>query len=323
MSSRTFYLMIRGIQLAPVVACMFAGCTCSEKPAVSERPLAATPLAQKPTVVVRVVNTPQPPAPIISPSGPTSAADTAASVSQNRSACDGYIAALSGRGQDRTLLDKPEVQALGRQVPELVTCGAVRSDADDLCKLLEQGGDECRRMRWVFHELRVNPKGRSFLMTDSDYESCRKDLPAQSLPASLCDEFREAVRSGDPSKCPKGAVEGMEGFCRGIVSLDKSQCTGMGKIEDQEQGRAACEKIIDRNKHFAKGLEELAKSGPPLESELAKAALKQADACSVYEKKAVEACSAAAAAPPPAPQVTPSKPGSQLPGAPSEAAATS
>jgi hypothetical protein len=138
------------------------------------------------------------------------------------------------------------------------------------------------------------------------------------MAASLCDAFRDALRAADPAKCPTGSVQGMDGWCRAIVSLDKSQCMGIGGIEDREQGKEACEKIVDRHKGFGKGLEEMAKSGTPLERALANAALGKADACKPLEADAVKAClaqgSAAGAGDPknpppaaPAPNSTPPK----------------
>ena len=235
----------------------------------------------------------------------------------SQTSCESYLPVLTGKKKGSAMLADPRLRAIATSAVNLAKCGAVAADSDELCKLLSAfDGEECRRVRSVFHELRVNPKGRGFLMPDEDYENCRRELPKQSMPASFCDEFRAAARAGDPSKCPKGKIDGSDSWCRAIVSLDKSQCMAIGKIEDKEQGKAACEKIIDRNKQFAKGLDELAKSGSPLEQALAKAALGQADACKPLEADAMKACADQA----PAVNVTPVKP--QAPAAPPAEGAT-
>jgi hypothetical protein len=233
--------------------------------------------------------------------------------------CESYIPVLTGKKKGSAILADPRLRAIATVSPDLVKCGAVAADSDEPCKLLSAvDADECRNLRFVLQQLRTNPKGRAFLMSDEDHANCRRELPKEKLPASLCDEFREAARAGDPSKCPKGDVKGMDGWCRAIITLDKSQCSGIGGIEDREQGKAACEKIVDRNKNFGKGLDEMAKSGTPLERALANAALGKADACKALEADAVKAClsQAEAAAIPvpkndapaaPAPDATPPK----------------
>jgi len=234
----------------------------------------------------------------------------------SRADCERYMAILSGKKKGSIPLDDPQLKAAANGAPDLVTCGAVVADSAELCGLLS-APDDCRRLQSVFHELKTNPNGRGFLMSDEEYAECRKGLPEYSLDPSMCDVFREAARAGDPSKCPpQGKVEGMEGWCKAIVGLDKSKCVGIGGVDDKEQGKKACEKIIDRNEHFAKGLDELAKSGSTLERALASATLGKADACKGFETAAMKACvvedpTPKAASPqnepqdPPAPEGTP------------------
>lgn len=226
-------------------------------------------------------------------------------------ACDKYAEVLAGKKKGSAMLADPQLKLIALSAVDLAKCGAVAADSDELCKILSgQAVDDCRATRAQFHELRTNPKGRAFLMTDIDYENCRKEKET----APFCDGIREAARTGDPNKCPKSFLEG---FCRGIISLDKSQCVAAGKIEDKESGKAACEKIIDRHQHMAKGLKELAAAGSPMEREMAKAALGQADACKPYEKDAIKTCEALTA-PPPKVAPAPADPKSQPPPAPDQ-----
>lgn len=225
------------------------------------------------------------------PTTPTAAGTPMAARPDDQQRCETYLPVLRGAKPGSAILADPGLKNLARRSPDLVKCGAVAGDSEELCKLLSAPDDqECRNLRFAFHELRANPKSRGYLMNDEDYQNCRKDLPKYKLSASLCDEFRAALRAGDPSKCPKTNVPGTDGWCRAMATLDASQCTGIGGIEDREQGKEACERMINRVKGFGKGLNELAKSGTPLEQALAKAALKQSEACKPFEDAALKLC---------------------------------
>jgi hypothetical protein len=232
--------------------------------------------------------------------------------------CESYLPVLRGAKPGSAMLADPGLKKVAALSPDLVKCGAVAADSDELCKLLwVPDVDECRRLRFTFHELRANPNSREFLVSEEDIKNCRKDLPKYKLPASLCDDFRAALRAGDPSKCPKfdtqgrADVQGSEGWCQAIVALDTSKCTSIGGIDDREQGKEACERIINRGKSFAKGINELAKSGTPLERALAKAALKQPDACKPFEATALKLCLDEASAAIPDPKGAPATPAPQ------------
>jgi hypothetical protein len=203
---------------------------------------------------------------------------------RSRSDCERYIAALAGRG-DRKLLDDAAVQDLAGKVPALVTCGAVASKSDALCAPLGDVDAALCRKRWsMIEDLRSNPKGRAFIFSERDYQSCVKD----ERMAPFCDGLRAAAASGDPGKCPPGKFQSV---CKAVVSLDKSMCEqatthpeGSGELRDW------CIKAVEMNTAFSKGLDELAKSGPPLERNLARAALGQGDACAAYEAEAMKSC---------------------------------
>ena len=213
-----------------------------------------------------------------------------------RSACERYVAAVSGRAK-LALLDDPEVGTLAAQAPgDLVMCGAVRSDSDALCERLlpvEHGpGGACQHMRSIFHELR-SAGGRSFMFDDRDWEGCRV-IP---LFPALCDSLRKAMRSADPRDC--AATDGAESICRAYIALDKSLCHAEGKLKLVEfvaklVGNSgieeSCRRTIENRAFLAQGLERLAESGPPLERELARAALGRPDACAPFAQSALTSC---------------------------------
>lgn len=293
----------RTLRMAAIVPWLFAGCTCSGTPetktipAVATRPTAApqaaAPPAAPPTAVV-VRDT---------PAAPPLSADSAAKVS----ACEKYVAVLSGRKQDPALLDNAELKGLGIQATDLVTCGAVLSDSDVLCTRLipvEHGPTKmCLHMRAMFHELRAYPQGRSFMLNDVDWEDMR---PLRERAPAAMDAFRDALRSADAAKCAQAGD--LQSICRAYVNLDKSLCQLQGELAQAEvpvprrkEGEPAtvkakdvledaCRETIDSRAFLGQGLKKLAESAPARERELAKAALGQADACAVYAQGAMDLC---------------------------------
>lgn len=206
-----------------------------------------------------------------------------AKTGRGRAECERYVAALLGRG-DRQVLEEPAVREFVREVPNLVTCGAVLSKNDKLCDYLEEGAAQCSKRWSMIEEVRSNPKGRSFIFSERDHKRCVKDEHM----APFCDALRDAAASGDPAKCPSGKFESV---CKAIVSLDKSRCEQAKKgAEGSADLRDWCVKAVEMSALFAKGLEELAKSGPAYERDLARAALGRPDACAAYETEAIQAC---------------------------------
>jgi hypothetical protein len=328
MVARTASLIVRAIRLAPVLSCLFAGCTCSSGPVVSPTPT-ATPTSratQPPPTVPHPTDTPVPPPPAATSTLPP-APNPEVTANAADSACGDYVAVLSGKKQDKALLENPAVRALAQQAPDLVKCGAVRLDSEALCMLLgsdpEQGlTKECVLMQELFHELRAYPKSHSFFMTETEWRGCH----ASPL-APICDALREALRSGDASKCALKAdfrsvcrgmltnldevqcgVVGphvkriMEARCRAAVTLDASVCHIEGADEKRTHGAKfdfkelfkggedECKQKTEERAFLGKGLNVLAESGPPRERELAKAALGQTDACAPYARAAMESC---------------------------------
>ena len=356
MVSRTATRIVRAIRLVPVLSCMFAGCTCSSGPPVSPTPT-VTPeprATQTRSSVPHPTVTPVPPPPA-APAAATSTLppkpNATATASAASSVCEGYVAVLSGKKQDKALLDNPAVQALAQQAPDLVKCGAVRLDSEALCMLLGSDAEkgrtkECLSMRAIFHELRTYPKGRSFYMLDSDWRDCHAGPFAP-----ICDALREAMRSGDASKCVLTAD--FRSICRSVMAdLKESQCRKMGpeikrvmearcrahatvnasachleaakgdlfeqRVRFLTEAEDECRRAVEERASMGKGLSALAESGSPDERELAKAALSQADACTLYARPVMDACLTnsgrpVALAPPPrvegSPMPTPPTPG--------------
>src|SRR5262249_42208398 len=158
-----------------VLTCVFVGCTGSSRAAAEPTP-PATPINGAPQVPP-VVPHPTDTAVAAPPSAPATPLPTPNAGAAN-SACEGYVAVLSGKKQDKALLATPEVQKLAAGAQDLVACGAVMLDSDEFCKQLGKDKVTTCRDRWsIFHELRAHPDGRGFIFTDFEYETCRTSGP--------------------------------------------------------------------------------------------------------------------------------------------------
>jgi hypothetical protein len=255
----------------------------------------------------------------------------------SRADCERYARVLAGRDKDPELLKQAEAPATARRTAnaDLVTCTAVLADSDEPCTRLDkETADNCRRDRAVFHEMRAYPNGRSFMLDDRKFEECKQNAAM----APVCEALRKALRSGDPSQCvlkadfeaicrsagdldvSKCATEApqlktlLEGQCRALVTLDESACDLAGPRH--EEMAKQCRDDIKAGKAYGKGLKQLAKSGSPREKELAKAALKDPDACKAFTQSAVDACLQGNAHPAPA-----GEPRAVVPGEPDPASA--
>jgi hypothetical protein len=213
----------------------------------------------------------------------TAAPKPAAETKPTPSQCEEYVAVLSGTKKDDALLKDPKLRALAARSFDLVGCGGIVADSDASCALIADPG-ECRLLWATFHELRTNPQGRAFMFPDFKYEMCRTEPKL----AATCDRMRDALRSGDTSKC--AGMGAGESDCRAMIKLDKSLC---GKGGDDLWG---CRKAIEANEQLAKGLKGIAESGPPRERAFAKAALGEADACKPFAQAAMASCAAPTAA---------------------------
>ena len=283
-----------------MIACLFSGCTCAGNP----------PPVPTPTATVRPPDT-APPAPRHTDTPPPVAATAAPPVavsptadSNRLAACQGYVAVLSGRTKDSAMLDSADVRALADA--NLVMCGAVFSDSDMMCQKLmpeERGpSTECLRTQSIFHELRTYPGTRAFLFDDVDEKECT-NIPGL---ATFCTSLRKVLRSKNAESCSQ--LGDAESVCRAYMAMDKSRCHVTGKLATLEvevpgerkpgesKGRVkdwieeTCRRSIEERASFADGLKALAQSGPPHQRELARAALKQDDACQTYAQAAMQSC---------------------------------
>lgn len=229
----------------------------------------------------------------------------------SRPECEARARALAGKGDDTDLPGKDATLGTAARTAnaDLVTCQAVLADSDEPCDRLDQeNADNCRRDRAAFHELRSYPNGKSFMFDDRKFEECKQN----ALMAPVCETLRKALRAGDPKQCAlnadfeaicradkdldaaKCATEApqlkalLEAQCRALVTLDESACDVPGPRHDEMAKQ--CREDVQAGKVYGKGLKQMAKSGSPREKELAKAALKEADACKGFTKSAVDAC---------------------------------
>lgn len=242
---------------------------------------------------------------------PAAAASPIAKKAPSRADCERMAQVLAGRDKDPELLKGASSGATATRNAnsDLVTCTAVLADSDEPCTRLDpENADNCRRDRAVFHELRAYPNGKSFLLDDRKFEECRQN----ALMAPVCEAMRKALRSGDPAQCvmnadfeaicrsdhdldaSKCATEGpqlktlLEGQCRALVTLDESKCDVAGPRHDEMAKQ--CRDDVKAGKAYGKGLKQMASSGSAREKELAKAALKEADACKASTDSVVDAC---------------------------------
>ena len=258
----------------------------------------------------------------------------AAKPAPSRADCERLARTLAGGDKDPELLKKADASAPATRTAnaDLATCSAVLADSDEPCTRLDkESADNCRRDRALFHEMRAYPNGPSYMLDDRKFEECKQNAAM----APVCEGLRKAFRSGEPSDCvlnadfeaicrsdsdldaSKCATEGpqlkalLEGQCRAMVTLDESACDVAGPRHAEMAKQ--CRDDIKANKAYGKGLKQLAKSGAGREKELAKAALKETDACKAFNKSAVDACLQGDAAPEAAPALVGLFPPRRLP----------
>jgi hypothetical protein len=287
----------------------FSGCTCGGS---APRPPAPTPTtraaAPPPATAAPAAPAAQAPAaaaqaaPAAAP--PATAAVAAADAGGAPSDCAAYAAVWAGRKQDPAIMANPEARKYA--AAELVMCGAVYSDSDDLCSRI-MGVDEgplgaCLQTRALFHELRAYPGKPSFMFTEFEWKRTR-GIPALT---QFADSLQQALRSGKPEDCDK--VGDGASICRAYMKLDKNLCVVSGQLAevefslpDHKEGEptsykvkdvaeANCRENIESRSFLNKGLDAIAASGPPRERELAKAALRQPDACEALMQAAIARC---------------------------------
>jgi hypothetical protein len=287
---------------ARVLGAVSIACLLFAREGAADPPSDGTPgVPNASTPAAGPAETPRVTGPVTSPV-PTAAA---AADKKQAAACEGYVAVLSGRKTDAAALGNTSLRAIAE--PDLVMCGAVFSDSNAMCEQLmppQKGpGGACLHTQSIFHELRAYPSSHSFMFDDIDFNECH-GVPGLE---TYCTSLRKALRSGNPKDCAQ--VAGGESICRAYMSADKSLCHVTGKLAElevelpgkrkpgdptkvrvKEWIEETCGRNIESRAFLAKGLKTIAESGPTRERELARAALKQADACQAYAQSALQAC---------------------------------
>jgi hypothetical protein len=254
--------------------------------AARRRRLAATatrPPAAAPPTAVPATPVPAAAAPAATAAG--APVVPAAAVNAKRAACLRAIDALAGATDDSGALASPEARLLADQIPDLVTCGAIRKNTDVPCHTLlakERAREiDCLSMRSMYNELRTYPKGRGFMFDDLKYAECQARGAGK-----FCDDFRAALRAGDVAQCDALSNHGY--LCRAFVTMDVSACSpGAGKDDAPD-----CEKVIERNVLFGKGLDGHRQGAPLRDREFAKAAMGAPVACAALAQTAIDICAA-------------------------------
>ena len=221
---------------------------------------------------------------------PATAVLAAKDISAKRSACQRAVDVLSGATEDASVLTSPEVRLLAKQAPDLVICGAVRRDSDAPCnKLL--GKDrlqeiDCLSMRSTSTRSRRLRRAEASCSTTSSSPSARRAAPASPS------RFPHRTACRRHAQCD--ALGDYAYLCRAFITMDPKVCsTRTAKGEGPD-----CEKVIERNALYAKGLEGIAASGGLRDRELAKAAMGINLACAALAQTAMDTCAASLQPPP-------------------------
>lgn len=239
---------------------------------------------------------------------------TVAESSARRALCDRYVGVIAGRIRDAALLENAEVRALAMQEPDVATCGAVAADATSPCGVFVGTSEEvvgnrkdCAATWSIFHELRAFPTGRGYMFDEPAMDGCRRIASI----AAVCEPFRAALRSGDPTRCAQ--TGGLQWVCRAYLTADPSLCrTELPDLAGLDQD---CRKQIERAAIYAKGLKGVTASGSARERVFAQAALGKRNACAAFNDAAKDRCVAAGQPPPPPPPPPPAPTTSAAPDA--------
>lgn len=157
-------------------------------------------------------------------------------------------------------------------------CRAVATNGDAACAAIAgaEKRDDCAMQRALFHAARAAPSDRSWRFPDAWHAHCR-----QAGAGAACDAYRDALRAGDPAKCPKAPAALAD--CPALAALDPARCPD-----------ADCAARVARDRLLTDGgLAQLAESGAPEERVLAAAALGRPDACEPTIASFVAVCRSA------------------------------
>ena len=150
------------------------------------------------------------------------------------------------------------------------TCRATMGDTDSPCDGLgqEEAKYECR-LRWGFLRAARDPARSADLLAGAVHAFC-----SHAAPKANCAGIRDAVKAGDPARCPEDSRES-SAICGALVWRDAAHCP---KGDDEfTQGCATTARWTGALR--SGGLAQLAFVGTPEEQALARAAAGQIDAC--------------------------------------------
>ncbi|MSP59707.1 MAG: hypothetical protein EXR72_05075 [Myxococcales bacterium] len=265
----------RAVGLLALIGCSGApGCR-REAPAP---PAAATP-ATSATPDLALVE-------VCPPKTPPAVVELAALEKTLGEVCDRLAeAATAGKAIDALLATGPATlrtaaarTALDETVRHIYVCRAVAGDDDGPCKRIVEleAQKTCLVRRAFFHAARkpADPKWR---FPDLMHEACKKEFEAP-----LCDGYRDAIRAGDPARCPSG--QGALPDCAAVAAGDPARCSGPDCVETAGRVRLIA----------AGGLLRLAAEGSPHDRLLAGAALGRPEACAEAVATFRQACRGAA-----------------------------
>jgi hypothetical protein len=251
MACRTADLLVLIIRMAPVVTCIFTGCTCSGK-------RAGTPDGARRALCERYVAA-------ISGHGDSTLLD------------DPQVQALAAHAAPDLVMCGAVLADSDGLCQRLMPPGHGPSMA-------------CRHIRSDFHELRTYPNGRSFMFDEIDREECNHPACDSLLEAMRSGDAEKCALTADLQSICRAYITLDKSLCRlegKQTEPNGGAQKGYGKEPGLEEG---CRKTIESRGFLAQGLKALAESGPPRERALAKAALGQADACVQYAQSAMDLC---------------------------------
>lgn len=246
------------------VAAAVAGCTGGGKP--------APPAPAAPDLAVVELCAPKPSPALLA----RQADEKRASVD-----CAGFAESIAaGRPAEPPVLPGADAAwrtALGAALRPLAICRAVESDGDAPCQTIDGDGarSDCRLERAFFHAARTAPASHDWRLPDEWLAACR------AAGVKGCDAYRDALRSGDPARCPPGFAD-----CAALAAGDPARC---GKSAE-----AGCSAHAERDRLIGEGgLAKLAESGRGEDAVLARAALGRPGACDDAHKNLAAACASA------------------------------
>jgi hypothetical protein len=155
---------------------------------------------------------------------------------------------------------------MGPAVNDAVTCLAVAHRDNRRCGALAgEKKERCGRAVAYYRWARAPTGDRAWFCDDQ----ARKKAGKKGISATDFQSMCDAVRTGDPSKCPKAGTEEGDG-CRAEASLDPANC----------RGRPLCLAEVERSKRIvAGGLAARLSTATGAERIQIEAALKGAEAC--------------------------------------------